>query len=160
MKPEEKLVKLLKEKKMTVATAESCTGGLIAKRITDISGSSSVFECGIVSYSNRIKNEILGVSEETLAKYGAVSEQTAREMVSGALKVSGADIAVSVTGIAGPDSDGTEKPVGLVYIAVSDGKNTVVKKCLNSFSENIRQNNRNKSADEALNMILERLSDE
>ncbi len=160
MKPEEKLVKLLKEKKMTVATAESCTGGLIAKRITDISGSSSVFECGIVSYSNRIKNEILGVSEETLAKYGAVSEQTAREMVSGALKVSGADIAVSVTGIAGPDSDGTDKPVGLVYIAVSDGKNTAVKKCLNSFSENIRQNNRNKSADEALNMILERLSDE
>lgn len=160
MKPEEKLVKLLKEKKMTVATAESCTGGLIAKRITDISGSSSVFECGIVSYSNRIKNEILGVSEETLKKYGAVSEQTAREMVSGALKVSGADIAVSVTGIAGPDSDGTDKPVGLVYIAVSDGKNMVVKKYLNSFTENIRQNNRNKSADEALNMILERLSDE
>lgn len=160
MKPEEKLVKLLKEKKMTVATAESCTGGLIAKRITDISGSSSVFECGIVSYSNRIKSEILGVKKETLNKYGAVSEQTAREMVSGALKVSGADIAVSVTGIAGPDSDGTDKPVGLVYIAVSDGKNTVVKKYLNSFTEDIRQNNRNKSADEALNMILERLSDE
>ena len=160
MKPEEKLVKLLKEKKMTVTTAESCTGGLIAKRITDISGSSSVFECGIVSYSNRIKSEILGVSEETLAKYGAVSEQTAREMVSGALNVSGADIAVSVTGIAGPDSDGTDKPVGLVYIAVSDGKNTIVKKYLNSFTEDIRQNNRNKSADEALNMILERLSDE
>lgn len=160
MKPEEKIVKLLKEKKMTVATAESCTGGLIAKRITDISGSSSVFECGIVSYSNRIKSEILGVKEETLNKYGAVSEQTAMEMVSGALKVSGADIAVSVTGIAGPDSDGTDKPVGLVYIAVSDGKSTVVKKYLNSFTEDIRQNNRNKSADEALNMILERLSDE
>ncbi len=160
MKPEERIVKLLKEKKMTVATAESCTGGLIAKRITDISGSSSVFECGIVSYSNRIKSEILGVSEETLAKYGAVSEQTAREMVSGALKVSGADIAVSVTGIAGPDSDGTDKPVGLVYIAVSDGKNIIVEKHLNNFSEDIRQNNRNKSADEALNMILERLSDE
>lgn len=160
MKPEKKIVKLLKEKKMTVATAESCTGGLIAKRITDISGSSSVFECGIVSYSNRIKSEILGVKEETLNKYGAVSEQTAMEMVSGALKVSGADIAVSVTGIAGPDSDGTDKPVGLVYIAVSDGKSTVVKKYLNSFTEDIRQNNRNKSADEALNMILERLSDE
>lgn len=160
MKPEEKLVKLLKEKKLTVATAESCTGGLIAKRITDIPGSSGVFECGIVSYSNRIKSEILGVSEETLNMYGAVSEQTAREMVSGALKVSGADIAVSVTGIAGPDSDGTDKPVGLVYIAVSDGKSTVVKKYLNSFGEDIRQNNRNKSADEALNTILERLSDE
>ncbi len=160
MKPEEKLVKLLKEKKLTVATAESCTGGLIAKRITDIPGSSGVFECGIVSYSNRIKSEILGVSEETLNMYGAVSEQTAREMVSGALKVSGADIAVSVTGIAGPDSDGTDKPVGLVYIAVSDGKSTVVKKYLNSFVEDIRQNNRNKSADEALNTILERLSDE
>ena len=158
MKAEEQIVKLLTQKKLTVATAESCTGGLIAKRITDVPGSSAVFECGIVSYSNRIKHEILGVSNETLAAYGAVSEQTASEMVSGVLKVSGADMAVAVTGIAGPESDSTDKPVGLVYIAFSDGKTTKVKKYLNDFSQDIRQSNRNKSADEALNFILEKLT--
>ena len=155
MKLEEKVVKKLKEKNLILATAESCTGGLIAKRITDVSGSSSVFECGIVSYSNRIKNEILGVRTETLEKYGAVSEECAREMVNGLLKVSGADIGVAVTGIAGPCSDGTNKPVGLVYIAFSDGKDVVVKKYLNEFDDNIRENNRKKSADEALKMVLE-----
>lgn len=157
MSPEEKLVGLLAEKNMTVALAESCTGGLIAKRITDVSGSSAVFECGIVSYSNRIKHEILGVKTETLEKYGAVSEQTAREMVSGVLSLSGADIAAAVTGIAGPASDGTDKPVGLVYIAVSDGKETVVNKYLNDFSRDVRACNRRKSADEAFGMILGRL---
>lgn len=155
MKAEEKIVKLLSEKGLILTTAESCTGGLIAKRITDISGSSAVFECGIVSYSNRIKHEILGVNQETLDTFGAVSEQTAREMVQGVLKLTGADLAVAVTGIAGPASDSTSKPVGLVYIAFSDGKSTVVKKYLNNFKEDIRNSNRQKSADEALNMILE-----
>lgn len=158
MKPEEKIVELLKEKKLILATAESCTGGLIAKRITDVSGSSGVFECGMVSYSNRIKHEILSVKNETLEKYGAVSEECAREMVHGLLRVSGADIGVAVTGIAGPSSDDTNKPVGLVYIAFSNGKNTVVNKYLNDFSEDIRNSNRNKSADEALRMILEYLA--
>ena len=92
---------------------------------------------------------------ETLEKYGAVSEECAREMVNGLLKVSGADIGVAVTGIAGPCSDGTNKPVGLVYIAFSDGKDVVVKKYLNEFDDNIRENNRKKSADEALKMVLE-----
>lgn len=158
MKPEEKIVELLKEQKLILATAESCTGGLIAKRITDVSGSSGVFECGIVSYSNRIKHEILSVKNETLEKHGAVSEECAREMVHGLLRVSGADIGVAVTGIAGPSSDDTSKPVGLVYIAFSNGKNTVVNKYLNDFSEDIRNSNRNKSADEALRMILEYLA--
>lgn len=157
MKPEEKIVELLKKKGLILATAESCTGGLIAKRITDVSGSSSVFECGIVSYSNRIKHEILGVKSETLESFGAVSEECAREMVEGLLKVSGADIGVSVTGIAGPNSDDTNKPVGLVYIAFSNGKKTIVKRCLNNFNEDIRNRNRNKSADEALKLILEYL---
>lgn len=157
MKLEEKVVKLLKEKNLTFTCAESCTGGLIAKRITDVSGSSSVFECGIVSYSNRIKHEILGVKTQTLDTYGAVSEECAREMVRGVLALTGADIAVAVTGIAGPSSDGTDKPVGLVYIAFSDGKITVVKKCLNDFSDNVRENNRNKSADTALETVLEYL---
>lgn len=157
MKLEEKVVKLLKEKNLTFTCAESCTGGLIAKRITDVSGSSSVFECGIVSYSNRIKHEILGVKTQTLDTYGAVSEECAREMVRGVMALTGADIAVAVTGIAGPSSDGTDKPVGLVYIAFSDGKTTIVKKCLNDFSDNVRENNRNKSADTALETVLEYL---
>ena len=157
MKPEEKVVELLKEKNLTFTCAESCTGGLIAKRITDVSGSSSVFECGVVSYSNRIKHEILGVKTKTLEKFGAVSEECAREMVSGVLALTRADIAVAVTGIAGPSSDGTDKPVGLVYIAFSDGKATIVKKCLNNFPDNVRENNRNKSADTAFETVLEYL---
>lgn len=155
MKSEEILVKRLTEKGFKIATAESCTGGLISKRITDVSGSSGVFECTVVSYSDRIKHEILGVDTDVLESFGAVSEETARQMVRGILKLTSADIGVAVTGIAGPNSDGTDKPVGLVYIAVSDGKKTIVKKYLNSFTDNIRENNRNKTADEAINLVLE-----
>ncbi|MBE6826992.1 MAG: CinA family protein [Ruminococcaceae bacterium] len=155
MKSEEILVKRLTEKGLKIATAESCTGGLISKRITDVSGSSGVFECTVVSYSDRIKHEILGVDADVLESFGAVSEETARQMVRGILKLTSADIGVAVTGIAGPNSDGTDKPVGLVYIAVSDGKKTIVKKYLNSFTDNIRENNRNKTADEAINLVLE-----
>ena len=88
---EEKVVKTLNEKGLVLATAESCTGGLIAKRITDVSGSSGMFNCGIVSYSNDIKEKVLGVKHETLEAYGAVSEQTVREMVKGVLKISEAE---------------------------------------------------------------------
>ena len=130
---EEQVVKTLNEKGLVLATAESCTGGLIAKRITDVSGSSAVFNCGIVSYSNEVKEKVLGVSHKTLETYGAVSEQTVREMVKGALKISGADIAVSVSGIAGPNSDNTEKPVGLIFLAVSNGKSITVKQLNNTF---------------------------
>ena len=122
MKLEEKVVKLLREKNLVMSCAESCTGGLIAKRITDVSGSSAVFNCGIVSYSNEIKEKVLNVKSETLMEFGAVSEQTVREMVKGVLTISGADIAVSVSGIAGPNSDNTDKPVGLIYLAVSSGQ--------------------------------------
>lgn len=154
MLPEEKLVSLLKEKGLVAATAESCTGGLIAKRITDVSGSSSVFNCGIVSYSNEIKHSVLGVSEETLSKYGAVSEQTVREMVSGVLRVSNADIAVAVSGIAGPASDNTDKPVGLIFLAASNGTKTVVKKLENKFTGDVRCLNRESASDEALKILL------
>lgn len=152
---EEKVVKVLNEKGLVLATAESCTGGLIAKRITDVSGSSAVFNCGIVSYSNEIKEGVLGVSHETLENYGAVSEQTVREMVKGVLKTSKADIAVSVSGIAGPGSDNTNKPVGLIFIAVSNGNKTIVGQLNNTFNENIRESNRLSASDEALKMILE-----
>ena len=155
MSIEKQTVELLKSKKLKLATAESCTGGLISKRITDVSGSSEVFEGGVVCYSNRFKENVLGVSPETLKKYGAVSRETAREMVKGVLSLTKADIAVAVTGIAGPSSDDTNKPVGLVYIAVSDGKSTIVKKLLNNFTGDVREQNRNSSADTALEMIME-----
>lgn len=110
-------VRLLKEKGLHAATAESCTGGLVSKRLTEVSGSSEVFECGICSYSNRIKAQVLGVREETLRTFGAVSRETAAEMAAGVRRLSGADIGISVTGNAGPSaSEG--KPVGLVYVGV------------------------------------------
>lgn len=123
---EELVVKELKEKGMTLATAESCTGGWLAKRITDISGSSEVFETGCVTYANSTKEKLLGVSHDTLEKYGAVSEQTAREMAEGVVKLAGSDLGIGITGIAGPGGGTEEKPVGLIYIALSDGKNTYV----------------------------------
>ena len=98
---------------------------------------------------------MLGVSEKTLETYGAVSEQTVREMVSGVLALSGADVAVSVSGIAGPASDNTSKPVGLIYLAVSNGKNTKVKCLNNSFKFDVRNRNRNRACEEALKMIIE-----
>ena len=124
------VVEKLKERHMTVAFAESCTGGLISKRITDVPGASEVFGFGFCTYANEAKMKILGVKEETLAAHGAVSEETASEMVQGALKVSGADIAVAVTGIAGPGGGTPEKPVGLVYMGVATKDGVTVKKLL------------------------------
>jgi len=111
-------VQALQQKGLTVATAESCTGGFVSKRITEVPGSSEVFGFGMVTYANEAKMKLLGVQEETLRQYGAVSAQTAAEMAAGARALSGADIALSVTGIAGPGGGSTEKPVGLVYIGV------------------------------------------
>lgn len=148
---EEAVVGMLKEHHLKVATAESCTGGLIAKRITDVPGASEVFECGIISYANGIKHKVLGVSEDDLNIYGAVSEPVAKQMAQGALKVSGADIAVSVTGIAGPDSDSTGKPVGLVYIGLADKENVWVREIRTSRRD--RSYNRYVSASNALDMI-------
>ena len=113
------LVNALKEKKLTIACAESCTGGLLAKSITDVGGCSSVFLGGVVAYANEIKENILGVSGETLKKYGAVSEFTAMEMANGVRRICGSDIGISTTGIAGPDGGTEEKPVGTVYVGFS-----------------------------------------
>lgn len=110
---------MLKEKGMKISFAESCTGGLLAQSLTSVSGSSSVFSSGYVTYSCESKHKMLGVKLDTLEKYGAVSEQTAMEMAQGALISSGADIAVSVTGVAGPGSDERSNPVGLVYIGIA-----------------------------------------
>lgn len=110
------VVELLKDMRLIAASAESCTGGLLSERITSVPGASDVFELGICSYSERIKHRLLGVSDETIEKYGVVSEEVALEMVRGLKKVSGADVCISVTGIAGPGGSTAEMPVGTVYI--------------------------------------------
>ena len=111
------VVRLLKERGLKLATAESCTGGLISSRITDVPGSSAVFTHGFITYANEAKRDLLAVPQELLDEHGAVSEPVARAMAEGALKASGADIAVAVTGIAGPDGGSPEKPVGTVWLA-------------------------------------------
>ena len=119
---------LLKTQGKTLSTAESCTGGLIAKRMTDLSGASAVFLGGVVSYTNQVKAGVLGVPEALLEQYGAVSDPVARAMCQGARQVLGSDLALSVTGVAGPDADDRGNPVGLVFIALTDGTNTWVRK--------------------------------
>ena len=116
---EETCFRLLKEKGLTLATAESCTGGRVAERITALPGVSAVYRGGVVSYWTSVKADVLGVPQETLDAHGAVSEETARAMAEGARRVTGADIAVSVTGVAGPESDERGVPVGIVYIGLA-----------------------------------------
>ena len=117
----------MKERSCALALAESCTGGLIAKLITDVPGSSAAFYGGVVSYANEAKQHLLGVSAETLKKFGAVSAECAREMLDGAAEKFSADCAISVTGIAGPDGGTAEKPVGLVFIGVKCFDQVLVK---------------------------------
>ena len=112
------VLELLNRRQLTLATAESCTGGLIGKLLTDIAGASSVYLGGVISYTNAVKHRLLGVEQETLDVCTAVSRQTAHEMARGARERCGADIGISVTGLAGPDGDGTGRPVGLVYTAI------------------------------------------
>ena len=113
------LVKELSSRRLTISTAESCTGGLIAKSITDISGASEVFWGGVVSYDNSVKENVLRVKHETLTSYGAVSAQTACEMAEGVRNLCKTDIGISTTGIAGPGGGTKEKPVGTVYVAIA-----------------------------------------
>lgn len=153
----EKAVLALKQKNMTVATAESCTGGLLSALITSVSGASSVFGVGICSYSPTAKNQILRVNADTLEKYGTVSEFTAKEMAENVRQISGADIGLSVTGVAGPEPS-ENKPVGLVYIALSH-KNKTICKTLNV--ENCgRDFIRNVAAIELLNLMIKFLNSE
>lgn len=148
------LIDLLREKKMKITTAESCTGGMIAEMLTSVSGASDVFDGGAVTYSNDFKSSLLGVGRETLALYGAVSEETAREMEAGARALTGAELALAVTGIAGPGGGTDEKPVGLVYIAAGTKAGTSVRRCRFSGS---RERIRSLSAVTALAMAMETL---
>lgn len=148
------VAKLIKAGKK-VATAESCTGGLISKRLTEVAGVSQVFDCGICSYANEIKHKILGVSQQDLDTVGAVSEEVAVQMAQGVRKLAGADYGVSTTGIAGPTGGSEAKPVGLVYIAVNSAKNTVVYKAFLTDEENsTRENIRKNASDLALFTVL------
>ena len=142
--------RLSKAKGIRIATAESCTGGLIAKLFTDIPGSSDYFERGVVSYSNESKSELLGVSPEQIEEHGAVSEAVAEAMATGMLERSRADVSVSVTGIAGPTGGTEEKPVGLVYIGLADKSGITV--CKYRFIHD-RQVNRNRAAVVALKLL-------
>ena len=116
-----KIVKLLTKKKHTVSFAESCTGGLLASTITSISGSSKIFNLGLVTYSNNAKVNLLKVPKKTITKYGAVSYETCLSMVENLSKISKSNISISITGIAGPNGGTREKPVGLVYIGLKKG---------------------------------------
>ncbi len=126
MEIEERIGKMLKEKGLTIAVAESCTGGLIASRITDIGGASEYFEAGIITYSNKAKISFLSVPEEVINSYGAVSYETAKLMAEGVKNITGADIGVSVTGIAGPTGGTLVKPVGTVFVGLATGESTSV----------------------------------
>ena len=149
------LVKELKKRNLKIASAESLTGGLISKKITEISGASEIFECGICSYSNQIKNQILGVRKETLEKFTEYSEQTAEEMAEGVRKLAKADIGIATTGIAGPTGGTEEKPVGTVYIGISSTLGTwAVKFDLGAESRNDRETIREISAIKALELAL------
>ena len=133
----EEVVKMLKNAGMTVTTVESCTGGLLSGTLVDVAGVSEVLNQAYVTYANGAKQSLVGVKAETLEAYGAVSEQTAREMAEGGAKAANADAALAVTGIAGPDGGTAEKPVGLVYIGCYVNGNTVVER--NVFSGNRRE---------------------
>ena len=151
----EQLQRICLEHGLTVATAESCTGGMIAKLITDVAGSSGYFRGGVVSYSNAVKTELLGVPEEQLLAYGAVSAQVARSMATGILRRTRADVAIAVSGISGPGGGSAGKPVGLTYVAVADKDGADVRRYVWSGD---RAGNREATARVALELLLERVS--
>lgn len=154
---EERVGQVLKARGWMVSAAESCTGGLLLSRLTDIAGSSDYVAGGVVSYSNDVKMQFLGVRERTLARFGAVSSQTAEEMARGALERFDTDIAVSVTGIAGPKGGSPDKPVGLVYIGVAARDGIIADEVVvhRYHWDGDRVANKHASVDAAFKLILE-----
>lgn len=147
----ERVLEIMRSRGLTLATAESCTGGLLASTITRVPGSSDVFLGGVVSYANRVKHELLGVAEETLERYGAVSPQCAQEMALGVRRLVGADVALSTTGIAGPSGGTPEKPVGLVYCHIAGSEEELPLRLMLS-------GNRHRIQDETVCRLLEELT--
>jgi nicotinamide-nucleotide amidase len=154
---EDAVGKLLTEWGATLALAESCTGGLLAKRLTDRAGSSAYFVEGLVTYSNESKERLLGVPREILIEHGAVSEPVARAMAEGVRKVAGTDYGLSVTGVAGPDGGTEEKPVGLVFVGISDESGTVVERLDLSAWRRSREAIRERSANRAFDLLRHRI---
>ena len=155
---EEVVSRLLQERSLTLSTAESCTGGLIAKRVTDIPGASQVFRGGVVSYTNDVKADVLGVPRATLDACGAVSEPVARAMAEGCRRLCGSDIALAVTGLAGPEGDDRGNEVGTVYIALADRRGTLCKRLSCGMGRG-RDRIRSAAAQNALDLLRRRLLD-
>ena len=151
-----KIVNLLTKKKLTVSFAESCTGGLLASSITSISGSSKVFNMGLVTYSNNAKVKLLQVPKKTITKYGAVSYETCLSMVKNLSKISKSNISISITGVAGPNGGTKEKPVGLVYIGLKRGSKIIIRK--NLFQNKRRISIQKKTVNETLKIIKTMIS--
>lgn len=152
----EETVRLLRAKGMKLATAESCTGGLIAKKITSVAGASECFDCGVVTYSNEMKSKLIGVSEETIRKFGAVSDETALEMCKGVCMLAKSDLGIGVTGIAGPGGGTAEKPVGLVHIGIyAFGKHS----SRGYHFEGNREEVRERAAETALKLVIRALNE-
>lgn len=157
MSKEHTLVKKLTKKKYTITTAESCTGGLLSAAIVNVSGASVVLNSAYITYANEAKESIVGVSHDTLDKFGAVSKETATEMCLGCARAANADIGLSTTGIAGPDGGTAEKPVGLVYIGCSLHGNVIVEKHMFKGS---REKIRKDTVDAALDLAIQCLDKE
>jgi PncC family amidohydrolase len=156
MKKEEEVGRALIDRGLTIAVAESCTGGLISSRITDVPGSSGYFEAGFVTYSNSMKEKMLGVPMEIIEEKGAVSEETARSMAEGARRKALTSVGLAVTGIAGPSGGTEKKPVGLVYLGLAAEEGTWVRKCL--FTGD-RDSIKGRASEEALCFALDYLEE-
>ena len=147
-----KIITLIKEKKMKLAIAESCTGGMLSSAITSVSGSSKVFTMGLITYANQAKTSVLKVPQKIIKKYGAVSVQCCLAMVNNLSKVSKSKVSVSITGIAGPTGGSKQKPVGLVFIGIRVGKKAVVNKC--NFKNKGRAYIQRQTVKKSLNLLL------
>ena len=151
-----KIISLLKRKKLRLAIAESCTGGMLSNSITSVSGSSKVFTMGLVTYSNQAKTSILKVPQKIIKKHGAVSVQCCLAMVNNLSKISKSKICVSITGIAGPKGGSKQKPVGLVYIGIRVGKKVIVNKC--NFKNKGRAYIQRQTVKKSLNLLSKLIS--
>ena len=147
-----RIISLIKRKKMKLAVAESCTGGMLSNTITSVSGSSKVFTMGLVTYSNQAKTSILKVPQKIIKKYGAVSVQCCLAMVNNLNKISKSKVCISITGIAGPKGGSKQKPVGLVYIGIRVGKKVIVNKC--NFKNKGRAYIQRQTVKKSLNLLF------